>query len=277
MNEPTERTLVETKVAVIGCGAMGQALIRGFCRDRKLKPEHISVFDIGEQRLAEVRPLGVRIADSIAGAIEQAHIILLVVKPYAVANVVRALPDLRRGLLDSPLLVSVAAGVTVSSIQGFVGGPVQVARAMPNLACEIGQGMIALFAEDQTVLPNVERLFSLVGRTVCVQQEAELDCATALAGSGPAFAALFAEALTDGAILSGFPRDLAAVFAAQTLLGAAELFLKTGIRPAELKERVSSPGGTTIAGLHALEKGAVRGTIMTAVKAAADRAKELGS
>jgi pyrroline-5-carboxylate reductase len=204
-----------------------------------------------------------------------ADVIVLAVKPQQAGN---ALAQLRGFVTDKHLIVSVAAGVSTAAIaEGLTGGG-RIVRVMPNTPCLIGQGASAFSAgrgatDDDCNL--VDRLLGSVGRAFRVDEKL-LDAVTGLSGSGPAFVYLMIEALSDGGVLAGLPRDTAMALAAQTVAGAAAMVLETGEHPGVLKDRVASPAGTTIAGLAVLEDAGVRGALVRAVEAAARRAVELG-
>ena len=276
MAENETSALDEQRIAIIGCGNMGGALLRGLVRSGGISPSNITISDVDTARIEQLASeLGVAANGEIAKAVEGATVILLAVKPGVVGAVLSTLPNLRTGY-PSPLLISVAAGVRLEQIETFAGAPLRVVRAMPNLACEVGEGISCLYGRDPDEVSQAEGLFSLMGSTLLLHQENDLDSVTGLSGSGPAFVALFVEALADGGVRIGLPRDIATRLATETARGAAALMLQKGLTPSELKNRVASPGGTTIAGLHELEKGAVRGSIMSAIEAAAKRSAAQG-
>jgi pyrroline-5-carboxylate reductase len=181
-------------------------------------------------------------------------------------------------ILAHALVISIAAGVTIRTIAEQIAGAMRVVRAMPNVPALVREGMTALalgsaVSEDDSRLAR--RLFEVVGRVVLVEERL-MDAVTGLSGSGPAYIFQAIEALADGGVMMGLPRQTAELLAAQTVLGSARLVLESGVHPAQLKDRVASPGGTTIAGLHQLEEGGFRATLMAAVEAATIRSKELG-
>jgi pyrroline-5-carboxylate reductase len=188
------------------------------------------------------------------------------------------LEELRSLLKPSQLVISIAAGVTLSALSQALGDRVRLVRVMPNTPCLVGQGASGFAmgrAATQEDAALTMSLLSTVGIAVQVP-ESLLDAVTGLSGSGPAYAFEMIEALSDGGVFAGLPRDVATRLAAQTLLGAAKMVLATGQHPGALKDAVASPGGTTIAGLHELERGGLRGTLMNAVVAATRRSQELG-
>jgi pyrroline-5-carboxylate reductase len=220
------------------------------------------------------RTTGVRPGADNQAAVSRAEVVFLAVKPQQMPDVIASL----RGVLSGKLVVSVAAGVPLAVLaQGLGEGP-RLVRVMPNTPCLIGQGA-SVYCLGRGATPAdgelVARLLGAVGKAYAAP-EGQLDAVTGLSGSGPAFVYLMIEALSDGGVKMGLPRTLATALAAQTVRGAAEMVLTTGEHPAALKDQVASPAGTTIAGLHALEAGQVRGALITAVEAAARRSIELG-
>src|SRR5262249_20945320 len=207
--------------------------------------------------------------------VESANVLLLTVKPDQVDEV---LAEVRSHFTEKQVLISIAAGVTIARLESKLGSTARVIRVMPNTPALLEASATA-FALSQSALPEdaalAQKLFSAVGVAYPVK-EALLDAVTGLSSSGPAYAFLMIEALSDGGVAAGLPRDIATKLAAQTLLGSARMVLETGLHPAALKDMVTSPGGTTIEGLHALETGGVRGALISAVRAATDKSKKLG-
>jgi pyrroline-5-carboxylate reductase len=225
------------------------------------------------QRLA--KEFGITPESDLASLIAASDWLLLAVKPHAVAEV---LPVLATTCPPDRLLVSMAAGIPVDSLRAWFPHPPQVVRIMPNLPLSIGSGTTAVCAHasvPQEIVEEVRALFATAGIARIVEERL-FDTVTALSGSGPAFAFLFIESLADGAVLNGMSRELAYEFAAQTVLGAARIILSSARHPGELKDIVASPAGTTMAGIHSLERKAFRSIVMDAVDAAAKRSRELG-
>ena len=212
--------------------------------------------------------------DDNPGLVRQSEVVFLCVKPAEARAVLRTVAP----ALTGQLLVSVAAGVPIADLQTAAGLGTPVVRAMPNTPCLVGKGATA-YARGASVTDahaaTVERLFAALGDVHAVA-EGLIDAVNGLSGSGPAYVYLVIEALADGGVLMGLPRPLAASLAAQTVLGAAETVRQTGRHPAELREAVASPGGTTMAALEALERAGVRAGMMAAVRAATERAREMG-
>lgn len=262
-------------VACIGAGAMGEALVAGILGAGLVQPEDVWMADADAARLAEVADkLGVRSADNVRAAAE-ADVIIVAVKPEYVSAVLGdAAPAAARGAL----IVSIAAGVPVRTLLRDLPPDSAVVRVMPNTPALVGAGATALapgpgVADEQVAV--VRRLFEAVG-TVHVVPEHLMDAVTGLSGSGPAFVYMFIEALADGGVLAGLPRDAALQLAAQTVLGGAEMVLRTGRHPGALKDMVTSPAGTTIAGVAALEDRGFRAAVLRAVAAAAARSEQIG-
>ncbi len=225
------------------------------------------------ERFAAETGGGVSTGDNL-GLIAGSEIIFLCVKPAAACATLRDLSPAFTG----QLLVSVAAGVPIANLQAAAGLGTPVIRTMPNTPCLVGQGATA-YARGTTATDahaaTVERLFAALGDVHAVPENL-IDAVNGLSGSGPAYVYLVIEALADGGVLMGLPRELAASLAAQTVLGAAATVRQTGRHPAELREAVASPGGTTIAALEVLERAGVRAGMMAAVRAATERAREMG-
>lgn len=274
MANATHSQAVDQNIAVIGCGNMGGALVRGFCTGIVSNPKQIVACDQDGEKVDDlVQMLGVTGSTDCVAAIREAQVVLIALKPKAVPGVLASLASALAKRSEKPLVISVAAGVTVAMIKEALGADVRVVRVMPNIACTIGQGISGIFASSEEDGALAERLFSGVGRTELLMSELDLDTVTGLSGSGPAFAAVMIEALADGGVKMGLSRIQALRMAAQTLSGAGALVMEGGLHPAQLKDMVTSPGGTTIAGLHELEKGGFRGTVVSAVEAATLRAR----
>ncbi|NCO37075.1 MAG: pyrroline-5-carboxylate reductase [Armatimonadetes bacterium CG_4_10_14_3_um_filter_66_18] len=267
--------LAEKKVALLGVGAMGSALVRGALNAGVLEPAAITATDVDTARLAAIRAeLAINTAPTNAEAVRGADCVVLAVKPKDVAA---ALEAARPGLCRDQLLISIAAGVPLAALEAQAPENAPVVRVMPNTPALVSRGAAAFCrgthaTAEHAALTN--ELLSAVGLAVEVEEKL-MDAVTGLSGSGPAYVYLFIEALSDAGVRNGIPRDLSTRLAAQTVLGAAEMVLATGKHPGELKDMVTSPGGTTIAGIHCLERSAVRGAMMDAVTAATQRSAEL--
>ena len=263
-------------IGFIGGGNMSEALIGGLLRTGRARPEHLLATDI----LATRRDfLAARFAISTSSdnrsAAAQAQIIVLSVEPQHLNEV---LEEIHAAIGPDKLIVSVAAGYPIGRIARHLAASKRIVRAMPNTPSIIGEGMTALacapgLADEDAA--GVRNLFESVGRVVTVEERL-MDAVTGLSGSGPAYIYMMIEALADGGVKMGLPRQTAAALAVQTVAGATRMVLESEEHPAVLRDRVASPGGTTIAGLHALEKGRLRAALISAVEAATKRSGELG-
>lgn len=264
------------RVGFIGAGKMATALAKGMCQAGFTKPELILGSDVvaaARKHFTEVS--GAATVDTNVEVASKSDIIVLSVKPQQMKQI---LTELHHHITPNHLIISIAAGISLESIAHVLGHQRRLVRVMPNTPCLVGSSASA-FALGGSATPEdaqiVERLLSAVGVAFALP-EYQLDAVTGLSGSGPAFVYLMIEALADGGVRVGLPRDVAMKLAAQTLLGSAKMVLETGMHPGALKDAVASPGGTTIAGLHELERGGLRGCLMNAVEAATNRSRELG-
>lgn len=263
-------------IAMIGGGQMALALAEGFCRVGLVTADSITVFDpsaAARERLAARVP-GVRFAGSVAEAVRDAAIVFLAVKPQQAAVAGR---EIAPSLAPEAVVVSIVAGVPLATLADLT-GTTRIVRVMPNTPCLVGRGVSVVCRTPAVPHASAERVHTLLAAVGHVHEadESLLDAVTGLSGSGPGFVALLVEALSDGGVQAGLPRPLALSLAVETLAGTAALLEQTGEHPAQIKDRVSSPGGTTIAGLAVLEQRGVRSALIDAVVAAAARAKELG-
>lgn len=268
---------MEYALGVIGTGNMGAALVRGVVRAGALPPGRIVVSDSDVGRASALASeLGLAAATTNHELAAGSEVVLLAVKPGVVPAV---LAEIAPALTAEQTLVSIAAGVTLAKIKACLGvaSPVLV-RVMPNTPALVGAGVLAVSAPGVAGDRRAElvRLLSAVGQVVEVGEEL-MDAVTGLSGSGPAFVFVFIEALADGGVAAGLPRPIAMQLAIETVAGAAKLVQETGQHPGALKDAVASPGGTTIAGLSELERGGFRGLVAAAVRAAAQRSRELSA
>jgi pyrroline-5-carboxylate reductase len=262
------------RIALIGGGKMGEALIRALCDNDLAAPEQIAASDPLAARRASLAPLGVRIAADNGDAVRDADLVIVAVSPAVVPAVLNEIGPARK---PESLIVSIAAGVTLDQIESRLPPGTPVVRVMPNTPVQVGAGAAGVARGRHATAAHAERvlqIFGAAGRAVEVPERL-IDAVTGLSGSGPAYVCLVIEALADGGVKMGLPRDVALTLAAQTVYGAAKLILETGKHPAQWKDMVASPGGTTIAGLAELERSAVRGALIDAVEAATLRAREL--
>ncbi len=263
-------------IGFIGGGRMAEALISGVLTARLFEPGKIRVADPDATRQDHLkRHYGVHVGLTHDEVIRASEVVMLAVKPQVIADVLRGLG---KGV-SNRLVVSVAAGVPINRIQELLGPQASIIRAMPNTPAMVGAGMTALAVGPgvgSEAVARVQQIFESVGKVVLLEERL-MDAVTGLSGSGPAYIFLAIEAMADGGVKMGLPRETASVLAAQTVLGAARMVVESGQHPARLKDQVASPGGTTIAGLHRLEQGGLRAVLMDAVEAATKRSQELGN
>lgn len=267
---------MEQTLGFIGGGNMAAALVKGLLHSKVVPPEKIIVSDVKEDRLQTLRAThGIRTTTDNHELVRDADVVVLSVKPQVIDKVLGAIG---KEIRADQLVVSVAAGVPVSAMEDRLPDGAHVVRTMPNTPATVDAGATAISAgthatEDDLAIAH--ELFAAVGRVVTLD-ESLLDAVTGLSGSGPAYVMLMIEALADGGVKVGLHRDTALLLAAQTVYGSAKLLLETGEHPGRLKDMVTSPGGTAIAGLHTLESGGLRRTLIDAVEAATTRAAALG-
>lgn len=271
--------LKQLVLGVIGVGAMGEALTRGILDRGLLQAKQIIIYDVRRDHMETIaRHLGVRAAADLPAVAAAADVVLLAVKPQQMADV---LSGLRGHVRRTQVIVSIAAGVTTTRIESDLGPDVPVIRVMPNTPALVGKGVCVVSPGATATESEVAIVRALLGSVGSVFElpEAQMDTVTGLSGSGPAYVCLVIEALADGAVEDGLPRDVALHLAAATVAGAGEWIaqgLARGDHPAVLRERVTSPAGTTAAGLAVLEAAAARSAFARAVRAASARSKELG-
>ena len=260
-------------IGFIGSGKMASALAEGILRAGIARPKDLLVTDkIAAASEDLARRTGATACQANAEA-ARANVLIVCVKP---GDVPQALQE--AGDLSGKLLISIAAGVPLRRLAQWAQRSPRLIRVMPNTPALIGQGATAFAAAEGATAEDVaaaEKIFGATGIVVRVKEEL-LDAVTGLSGSGPAFVYTVIEALADGGVLMGLPRDIAQRLAAQTVMGAAGMVLQTGLHPAQLRDQVTSPGGTTIAGLEALEEAGLRAALIGAVRAATERSGELG-
>ena len=268
--------LKDLRFAFVGAGNMASALVRGLVASGAVPASQIVVSGRRRERTDRAAErLGVRAAADNVSCVADADVVMLCVKPQVMRGVVEALgADIRR----DALVVSVAAGIPTAAIEAHLAPGQRVVRAMPNTGAIVRQSATAISAganATEADLVVAKEIFDRVGRTVVVD-EVHLDAVTGLSGSGPAYIFLIIDALADAGVKVGLSRDVALELAAQTVMGSAMVLLETNEHPGRLKDQVTSPGGTAIAGLHTLESGGLRTTLITAVETATRRSKELG-
>jgi pyrroline-5-carboxylate reductase len=265
-------------IGFIGAGNMAEALIGAVLDAGLCPPDRVICADVRAERLRELsQRFGLRTCADNIEAIRQADVVLYAVKPQSMAAV---LQETAKGLDGSKVIISIAAGVPLATLSAYAPQPLRIVRAMPNVCVAVKAGATAIVGgpharkED---LALAAAIFNAVGRCIVLSAEHLLDGVTGLSGSGPAYVFMVIEALADGGVKAGLTRAEALLLASQTVMGAARMQLETGTHPAQLKDMVTSPAGTTIAALHALEKGGLRATLIDAVEAATERARQLGA
>lgn len=264
------------KLGFIGCGNMGSALMKAALK--KVSADEIIISDHHTGLLEEyAKSFGIRTGSS-GDVASDAKFVFIGVKPQGLKALFDEIGDTIRSRSDRFIIVSMAAGIAVKQICSFIGKDVPVIRIMPNTPVSVGEGMILYTANSLVSADEIDEFCDSISRSGSLDSidESKIDAASAISGCGPAFVDLFIEAMADGGVECGLPRQKALLYAAQTLLGSAKLMLDSGKHPAELKDAVCSPAGSTIAGVHALENGAFRSNVINAVVSAYERTKELG-
>lgn len=266
------------RIGFLGAGKMATALARGWLQAGLVAPQNLCASDpLPEARAEFAKETGATVHDKNLAVVAASDLLVLAVKPQVMESVLNEISG--KVTPQQHLVISIAAGVPLGTLAPGLGGHQhRLVRVMPNTPCLVGASATA-YAAGPSATPDdlrlVDRLFNSVGKAIAVPEKL-LDAVTGLSGSGPAYVFVLLEALSDGGVRMGLPRDVATLLAAQTMYGAAKMLLETGLHPGVLKDMVASPGGTTIAGLHALETGGVRGALIDAVQAATLRSMELG-
>jgi len=263
-------------VGFVGSGNMGEALIKGLLHGHLCRPDQIIGSDIRPERQKAIKEAyGVNVTASNGEVVKKSDIIVLAVKPQILKRVVQ---EVAKSLQPSQLIISIAAGVSMEAIESCAKKELRLVRVMPNICVSVGEGVSAIAANHQVVKEDLQlakTIFDSVGKSLFVE-ESLLDAVTGLSGSGPAYIFLIIDALADAGVKVGLARADALLLASQTVLGAAKMLIETGEHPGRLKDSVTSPGGTAIAGLHTLEAGGLRTTLINAVEVATQRSKVLG-
>ena len=268
----------ERRVAILGAGTMGRAIARGALDSGALAPSQLCATVRRPERAQSLSSeLGIEVGVDNLAAVRGAELVLLCVKPHRLEELISELRT--AGALEhAPLLVSIAAGVTIAQLEAWAGAGARVVRAMPNTPCRIGEGMTVLSPGarvEESALDGVEELFRPLGRSLRLDEE-YMNAVTGLSASGPAFVYVIIEALAEGGVMTGLPRKVATELAAQCVQGAARMVLQTGMHPAELKDQVTTPAGCTISALLHLEDGRLRSVLARGVEEAARTAAGLG-
>ncbi|KAG1671359.1 hypothetical protein FOA52_002969 [Chlamydomonas sp. UWO 241] len=275
MSAPMDVTL-DKRIGFIGAGQMAEALARGLMNRGMITGSQVCCSDPNSARKDLFKSFGATPYESNVDVAKNSDVIFIAVKPNYVAVV---LEEIRKGgaLTDKHTVVSIAAGVTLSTMLQAAGPTARIVRVMPNTPCLVGEVAAAMCLggkADESDEKVVRTMFEAVGKIYTVAENL-LSAVTGVSGSGPAYIFMVIEAMADGGVKAGLPRDISQALAAQTVLGSAKMVLETGKHPGALKDMVTSPGGTTIAGVHELEKAGIRAAFMNCVVAAANRADEL--
>jgi len=269
--------LTEKKIGFIGGGNMAEALISGLVHSDAARAENIICSDIREEPLAELhRKYGIATTTNNIEVAEKAEILIYATKPQILASVLKE----TAGVLDkSKLIISIAAGVPLAAIQSGLQKELRLIRVMPNICAFVKESATAIAAGKHVEAGDIElakAIFDSVGISVFIKENVLMDAFTGLSGSGPAYVFLIIDAMADAGVKMGLSRKDSLLLSTQTVMGSAKLLLESKEHPGQLKDRVTSPGGTSIAGIHTLEQGGLRTTIMDAVEAATKRSRELG-
>lgn len=271
------RAMKTRTLGFLGAGNMAGALIKGLLHAGVVAPDRIYASDVKADRLKQLAAAhGIHVTSDNHELVRKCDVLVLATKPQVID---KALSAVSGDIKEGTLIVSVAAGVPIAALEARLPPNARVVRSMPNTPAIALAGATAIAAGTHATeadLAVARALFEAVGRVVTLE-EAQLDAVTGLSGSGPAYIMLIIEALADGGVKVGLHRDTALLLAAQTVYGSAKLQLETGEHPGRLKDMVTSPGGTAIAGLHTLESGALRKTLIDAVECATKRSAELGA
>jgi len=269
--------LTDKKIGLIGGGNMAEALISGLVMSNAALPENIICSDIRQEPLAELKnKYGVCTTTDNREVAKRAEILIYATKPQILATVLKETADL---LDKSKLIISIAAGVPLAAIEAGLQKELRLIRVMPNICAFVKESATAIAAGKYVEEGDIEMakaIFDSVGISVFIQENVLMDAFTGLSGSGPAYVFLIIEAMADAGVKMGLSRKESLLLSTQTVMGSAKLLLESNEHPGQLKDRVTSPGGTSIAGIHTLEQGGLRTTIMDAVEAATNRSKELG-
>ena len=269
-------SLAGKKIGFIGTGKMGSALIRGICSAEIIPCSGIYASDVFEASLRELsESLHINVTQDNIEVVNNSDIIVLAVKPQILKTVLSSLKDT---ITRDKMVISIAAGVKLETIESELNEGTRVVRVMPNIAATVAEAASAVAQGKSASVEDADdvlRIFQSVGSAIAVQENL-MDAVTGLSGSGPAFIFPVIEAMADGGVYEGLDRSSALILAAQTVLGAAKMMLETNAHPGQLKDMVTSPGGTTIRGIYELEESGIRAAFMKAVIASSNRSKELG-
>jgi pyrroline-5-carboxylate reductase len=272
-----EFMLKDKKISIIGTGNMGEAIVSGLISSESSKPENIICTDIREGKLSSVKEkYGVDTTENNIQAVQVSNIVIYAVKPQIIASVLK---ETAHALDMSKLIISIAAGVPLAAIESCLKKDLRLIRVMPNIAAFVKESASVLAAGKNATKDDIQlamAIFDSMGKSIFLKENILMDAITGLSGSGPAYIFLIVEALADAGVKVGLSREDSLFLSIQTVLGSAKLLMETREHPGKLKDMVTSPGGTAIAGIHTLEKGGLRTTLINAVEVATERSKELG-
>ena len=264
-------------ITIIGTGNMGEALVSGLIGSKSSRPKNIICTDIRQDKLRSIKAdFKVRTTTNNLKAVAEADIVIYSVKPQIMAT---TLVETASKLDMSKLVISIAAGVPLAAMEACISKDLRLIRVMPNICAAVKESATAIAAGGQATKDDVRlamEIFNSIGKSIFLKENYLMDAITGLSGSGPAYIFLIVDALADAGVKMGLSRQEALFLSAQTILGSAKLLIETQEHPGQLKDRVTSPGGTAISGLATLEDGGLRTTLINAVEAATNRSKELG-
>lgn len=262
------------KIGFIGCGNMGMAMIGGIVNAKVVPASNVLIFDLDASKTREIEnTFGVTVVESTQELVKMADYIVLAVKP----NVYNAVLESIKIFIENKVIVTIAAGVTISQVEKIIGNDKRIVRTMPNTPALVGEAMSALCPNDNIdsdAMSDVQLIFESFGKAEKVG-EYLIDSVIGVSGSAPAYVFMFIEAMADAAVLNGMPRDKAYQFAAQAVYGSAKMVLETDKHPGELKDMVCSPGGTTIEAVRALEKNGFRSAVIEGMTACIEKSKKM--
>lgn len=264
---------VTKKIGIIGCGNMGGAILYGALESGVLSKGNVYVYDINPEMMEKAKSFGVHLATDDEDVCQNSDVILLAVKPQ---NAAEALSQCKKAL-DGKAMMSIVAGVTVARLQEMIDGTPRILRIMPNTPAMVFEGAFALCSDNDFTaeeLKTATAIYSSIGIVEFIPEHL-IDAVCGLSGGGPAYVAMYIEAMADAGVKQGLPRKTAYRLAAQTCLGTAKMLLEKGIHPGELKDMVTSPGGTTIEGCEALEKGGMRAAVIDCINKATEKSRNL--
>jgi pyrroline-5-carboxylate reductase len=269
--------LKNKRISIIGTGNMGEALVSGLISSGSSDPENIICTDVRDDQLKSVaEKYGVTTMKNNIEAVDATDIVIYAVKPQIIASVLK---ETSPSLDMSKLIISIAAGVPLAAIESCLQKDLRLIRVMPNIAAFVKESASVVAAGKNASEDDIETamaIFNSMGKTIFLKENILMDAITGLSGSGPAYIFMIVDAMADAGVKVGLSRQDALYLSTQTVLGAAKLLMETQEHPGRLKDMVTSPGGTAIAGIHTLEKGGLRTTLINAVEVATERSKELG-